>query len=393
MIPRLCPVPIPEDETHDVAVALRIAQGAFSIEGESPTNFLKTLVRHPPAVVGLAPLACYITRQSSISTFDQRLLGLRVAWLCQSQVIWAEQTAAARVLGLGDIDFKRLAQGPGAEWDGQGSVVLRAADEIYSQSCVTEATWTALEAGYSTRQIVDIIFTAAEYLMFSMLANSFMIQPDERFTEGSVSLTSLGREGRPVRSRPGRLSVARLDPVLPEDRTPEQHALLDPGGTGQPAINLFATLVRFPDLYQARAAQSTYIRTASTLSGRVREMLILRMGWLCESEYEWAQHCPIARREGLSIDQIRNITLGSSAAGWSELDSALLCATDELFRDDTISDAAWTTLAGSYTEPELIDVVITVAGYRLVSVVLNSIGVQIEPGAEGWAQYLDSVPS
>ena len=393
MIPRLCPVPIPEDETHDVSVALRHAQGAFGLEGESPTNFLKTLVRHPPAVVGLAPLACYIIRQSSVPAFDQRLLGLRVAWLCQSQVIWAEQTAACRALGLGDIDFKRLAQKPDAQWDGQGSVVLRAADEIYSQSGITQVTWAALEAGYSPRQIIDIIFTVTEYLMFSMLANSFMIQPDERFTEGSVSLTSLGREGRPVRSRPGRLSVARLDPVLPEDRTPEQHALLDPGGTGQPAINLFATLVRFPELYQARAAQSTYIRTASTLSGRVREMLILRMGWLCESEYEWAQHCPIARREGLSIDQIQNITLGSNAPGWSELDAALLRATDELFRDDTISDAAWTTLAGSYTEPELIDVVITVAGYRLVSVVLNSIGVQIEPGTEGWPQYLDSVPS
>ena len=86
MIPRLRPVPIPEDETHDVALALRIAQGAFSIESESPTNFLKTLVRHPPAVVGLAPLACYITRESSIPAFDQRLLGLRVAWLCLSLI-------------------------------------------------------------------------------------------------------------------------------------------------------------------------------------------------------------------------------------------------------------------------------------------------------------------
>jgi alkylhydroperoxidase family enzyme len=390
MTPRLRPVQIPEDEAHDVSVALRTAQGAFGIENESPTNFLKTLVRHPPAVAGLVPLVRYITRQSSIPPFDQRLLGLRIAWLCQSQVIWAEQTAAARAVGLGDLEFKRLAHGPGAEWDGQGSAVLRAADEIYSQSCVTDVTWTALEAGYSTRQIVDIIFTVAEYLMLAMLANSFAIQPDARFTDASVPVTALGRRGRPERGRPWRLTVARLDPVPPEDRTPDQCALLDPGGTGQPAINLFATLVRFPDLYQARAAQSTYIRTASTLSGRVREMLILRMGWLCESEYEWAQHAPIARQEGLSIDQIRNITLGPNAPAWSRLDSALLRASDELFRDDTISDATWTTLAGSYTEPQLIDVVITVAGYRLVSVVLNSIGVQIEPDTKGWAQYLVS---
>ena len=58
---------------------------------------------------------------------------------------------------------------------------------------------------------------------------------------------------------------------------------------------------------------------------------------------------------------------------------ALIRATDELHRDDTISDGTWQELSGDYSIPELIDVVITVAGYRMVSIALNSLGTQLEP--------------
>ena len=88
------------------------------------------------------------------------------------------------------------------------------------------------------------------------------------------------------------------------------------------------------------------------------------------------QHAPIGRQEGLTDDEIRDVAIGPDASAWSELDAALLRAADELHRDDTVSDSTWATLAESYSDQELIDVVVTVAGYRLVSMVLNSLGVQ-----------------
>ena len=76
------------------------------------------------------------------------------------------------------------------------------------------------------------------------------------------------------------------------------------------------------------------------------------------------------------------VSVGPDASGWSPIDAALLRATDELYRDDTISDATWAMLAESYGEHELIDIVITVAGYRMGSMVLNTLGVQSEPDTE-----------
>ena len=81
----------------------------------------------------------------------------------------------------------------------------------------------------------------------------------------------------------------------------------------------------------------------------------------------------------MSDDEIRRIVAGAAVLGWDPLEAALVRATDELYRDDTISDATWQTLSESYGTPELIDVVITVAGYRMVSIALNSIGTELEP--------------
>ena len=190
---------------------------------------------------------------------DQTLLALRVAWLCRSEAMWAEHAVEAQAFWLREADLKRVAGGPEARWGRWDSAVLRTADELYRDSFVSDSTWAALAQLYNARQIVDVIFTVAEEMMFGMMANSFGVQPDDRFTEPWP--TDVSRRMEPALATPVRLTTARLDPIPVEDRTDEQRARLDPNGTGQPAINLFATLVRFPTLYRPRAVQSAYIRT------------------------------------------------------------------------------------------------------------------------------------
>ena len=117
----------------------------------------------------------------------------------------------------------------------------------------------------------------------------------------------------------------------------------------------------------------------STLPARDREMLILRIGRLCDAEYEWAQHVPFAERAGLSAEEIRGVAAGASAAIWSNAyDRALLRAADQLHRDTMLDDATWVTLAQRYTTQQLMDVVFTVGQYRLVSAVLNTLCVQLD---------------
>jgi hypothetical protein len=70
------------------------------------------------------------------------------------------------------------------------------------------------------------------------------------------------------------------------------------------------------------------------------------------------------------------------------VDDALLRAVDELHRDTMVSDATWGELAAVFDSRQMLDVLITVGGYRMVSMALNTFGVQLEPGAERFPESL-----
>jgi alkylhydroperoxidase family enzyme len=175
-------------------------------------------------------------------------------------------------------------------------------------------------------------------------------------------------------------------PIPPEEWSGEAKDALAPvgGGGAFPALNIFRTLANYPKLAKRWMVFANHILAKNSLPPREREILILRIGWLCSAEYEWAQHVVIGKREGLSDDEIRRIGVGPDAPGWSELDRALLRATDELWNDAFVGDATWSALAKHLNEQQLMDVVFTVGNYNLVSMALNTLGVQLDPGLTGF---------
>jgi 4-carboxymuconolactone decarboxylase len=183
-----------------------------------------------------------------------------------------------------------------------------------------------------------------------------------------------------------RLLVPRVRAIPPEEWSAEAKDALAPveAGGAFPALNIFRTLANYPKLAKRWMVFANHILGKNSLAPREREIVILRIGWLCSAEYEWAQHVVIGKRSGLSDDEIRAIGVGPDAQGWSELDKALLRATDELWNDAFVSDATWATLAKHLSEQQLMDVVFTVGNYNLVSMALNTFGVQLDPGLTGF---------
>ena len=75
---------------------------------------------------------------------------------------------------------------------------------------------------------------------------------------------------------------------------------------------------------------------------------------------------------------------GPDAAGWAPFDATLLRATDELHADAFLSDATWKALAERYDTQQIIDLIFAIGQYNLVSMALNSLGVQLEAGMKGF---------
>ena len=170
----------------------------------------------------------------------------------------------------------------------------------------------------------------------------------------------------------------RIPPLEPKDWTPEQRKRFDPNGTGQRAANVFVTFVRNPPADRVRGPINQHILNSTTLSVRQRETLLMRIGVLCRSEYEWAAHSRLGRRAGMTDVDVDRIIAGPDSGGGDPVELALLRATDELYRDDLVSDRTWGALATAFDKKQLLDVLIAVGGYRSTSMAINSAGVQLD---------------
>jgi alkylhydroperoxidase family enzyme len=177
-------------------------------------------------------------------------------------------------------------------------------------------------------------------------------------------------------------------PPLPEAERDEQARELLSGvsAAGAPASNIFSTLVRHPGLFRRWLPFGGKLLGGGKLPARDRELLILRTGWLCDSEYEWAQHREISKSIGITEKEIARVREGPGADGWDPFDATLLKAVDELHADSRISDETWATLAAKYDEKQLIEVPMLVGHYHMVAFTLNTLGVPLEPGLAGFEQ-------
>jgi alkylhydroperoxidase family enzyme len=173
-----------------------------------------------------------------------------------------------------------------------------------------------------------------------------------------------------------RLDKPRVAPLADADFDPELRARFGDG----PILNIFRTMANHPDLATRWLVFGNHVLAKSTLPAREREIVILRIGWLCRSGYEWGQHVVIGKASGLSDEDVARIAAGPDADGWTAAERALLRATDELHADAFVTDATWAELAKTWNTQQLMDLVFTIGQYNLVSMALNSFGVQPEPG-------------
>jgi 4-carboxymuconolactone decarboxylase len=181
-----------------------------------------------------------------------------------------------------------------------------------------------------------------------------------------------------------RLKQPRIAPLAPGEWDGETREVLEGLRMDGQVYNVFATLARHLKLFKKWLVFGDHTFSKSSLPAREREMVILRMGWLCRAEYEWGHHVAIGKRVGLSTDEIRRVAAGPDACGWDPFEATLLRAVDELHADSFISDPTWNALAVRYNTEQLLDLIFTAGQYALVSMALNSCGVQLEEGFEGF---------
>jgi len=181
----------------------------------------------------------------------------------------------------------------------------------------------------------------------------------------------------------------RIEPLKAEDFDDEARALVitirESLGISEHSVlpEAFGTMLKHPGLYRCQMEMGIQLLGKGVLSPRERELAIMRVGWLCRAPYEWTQHVDIAKRYGVTSEEVERVTRGSSAPGWTEHEAAILKGVEELLGDQMISDETWNVLARSWTERQLLEFPTLVGQYVAIAYSQNALRMRLNPGKQG----------
>jgi alkylhydroperoxidase family enzyme len=151
-------------------------------------------------------------------------------------------------------------------------------------------------------------------------------------------------------------------------------------------LSIFQVLLNHPALARAINDLLATMLWHGDLDPRLRELVILRIGWLTGCDYEWTQHWRVASRLGVSADDMLGVRDWHGYDGFGPTERAVLAATDDVVRDGAVSAESWAACARELQGDTtlLIELVTAIGAWRMVASILDSLEVPLEEGVPSW---------
>lgn len=139
-------------------------------------------------------------------------------------------------------------------------------------------------------------------------------------------------------------------------------------------LNLYSMLLHSPPVAEGWLAFLTAIRQKCSLSGRDRELVIMRIAVINGADYEFRSHVPFALKEGITEQQIEALRTGKLEA-FDARERSVLAYCESMTREIHVPDAVFEAVRPHYNERELVELTATIAAYNLVSRFLEALQV------------------
>ena len=122
--------------------------------------------------------------------------------------------------------------------------------------------------------------------------------------------------------------------------------------------------------------QLTTLLNQNTFETRLRELAIMRIGWVTGSEYEWTQHWRVATTAGIPEEDILAVRDWRASDRLTDADRAVLAATDEMLESGKIGDATWAECQEHVpSAAEQVEMVVCIANWTMFSMLLRTLDV------------------
>lgn len=174
---------------------------------------------------------------------------------------------------------------------------------------------------------------------------------------------------------------ARLPQVRDEDFTDDTRAFFGQwvGGIfkNAEANPVLRTFAHHPVLANAFSPLNIHLLgPGNTLPIKQRQIAIMRVAWITKATYMWSSHLNTSKLCGLTDEFYAPVQRGADDPYFSAFEATIIRATEDLVREQKISDANWQALMAEWDEKQMLDFLFTVGCYTMVAGVMRSTGAE-----------------
>jgi 4-carboxymuconolactone decarboxylase len=150
-------------------------------------------------------------------------------------------------------------------------------------------------------------------------------------------------------------------------------------------LNIFRVLLHRPKTAKALSDLLVSLLFGGELDDRLRELLIMRIGWSTGSDYEWTQHWSIAQNQfGCTEKDLLEVRDWRASEHFGEKEKLVLSAVDQLLETGDLAEETFGQCAERFGRNATIELVTAVGAWRLVSKLTKALEIPLEEGIASW---------
>jgi alkylhydroperoxidase family enzyme len=178
------------------------------------------------------------------------------------------------------------------------------------------------------------------------------------------------------------ITVARV-PLIDEKDHPELAEVVEKFRAGRRGklINIYRLLLNSPALAESWFGHSNAVRWKTTLPGRLREIVIIRVGHLTGAGYVLRQHVPaLALADGVSVDECAALADWRASTSFDARERAALAYADAMTRDIRVPHEVFEEVKRHFDTRQVVELTVLIASYNMNARVLEALQLDLETG-------------
>jgi 4-carboxymuconolactone decarboxylase len=171
--PRIAPISEPSEELAELFAKTLIGPSG------KPLNIFGTLGHHPKLLKRFNVLGGFFLNGGLLPAREREIVILRVGYQCQAVYEFGQHTVIGLRVGLTDAEIAALASPLGASWSPKDAALIALADDLCADNCVSDLTWSALQADWGEAELLELVMVAGMYRMVSGFLNTMGVELDQ----------------------------------------------------------------------------------------------------------------------------------------------------------------------------------------------------------------------